>query len=65
MTKKTIIIDPKAKFEDMEHHTRSTPRDLQEFNRSQPECEPLTEQDEEDLEEMFLEVGILKEVSIN
>ncbi len=65
MNRKTIIIDPCVDFENMQEVKRRTPAELDEFNRSQPEIEPLTEEDECDLEEMFLEAGLLEEVFIH
>ena len=65
MIRKTIIIDPCVDFENMQEVKRRTPEELDKFNRSQPEIAPLTEEDERDLEEMFLEDGLLKEVFIH
>jgi len=63
--KRKVIIDPHAKFETLCEYKRLTLFELAKFNRSQPETEPLTEQDECDLEEMFLEAGLLEEVFVH
>lgn len=63
--KRRVIIDPHANFEALCEYKRLTLFELAKFNCSQPEIELLTEQDECDLEEMFLEAGLLDKVFVH
>jgi hypothetical protein len=63
--KRRAIIDPHANFEALCEYKRLSHCELVELNRSQPEIEPLTEQDECDLEEMLLMAGLLEEVFVH
>ncbi len=61
MTTKTILVDP-----DNEYEVIPNSQELADaFNRSSPDHLKQTAQDMDDLNHMFLEAGLLVEMSIN
>ncbi len=60
MVKMTILIDPDDNYEMVEDAATLAA----EFNANNPDHAPMTEQDFNDLNEMFLEAGLLVEMSI-
>lgn len=61
MVKKTILIDAKT-FETMDEKEELN---TEEYNLTVPDCLKITPEDERDLDEMLIESGLLKEVTIN
>ena len=60
MTKKTILVDPVNDYEIVPDSQELADA----FNRSNPGCIKQTAQDRDELNQMFLEAGLLEEMRI-
>ena len=60
MTKKIILVDPGNNYEIVEDSKKMADK----FYKANPECPPMTAQDMDDLNQMFLDSGLLEELII-
>jgi len=60
ISKNTILVDPDNNYEIIENSQKMA----DDFNKANPEYHPMPAQDWDDLNEMFLEAGLLVEMTI-
>ena len=60
MSKKIVFVDPDNNYEIVEDSRKRA----DDFNKANPECQPMTAQDMDDLNQMLLEAGLLEKIII-
>ena len=60
MAAKNILVDPDKDYEIVADSQKLA----DDFNKNNPECEPMTAQDLDDFNQILLEAGLLEEIYI-